>query len=707
MQLACYYCRSKRIRCNGVRPICSACTKVGAHCEWPTGRRRKRTKREMKAARQVAAESERQHTAHNYHAECNPADTSTGLLPRATTEKGTIVWTPNDSIPWPGNSAYEGTRAPLPPNNPIPTDPFAGFLLENSPGTDLRLLDRLNQTAYLSGDGSVDGPLELFYYRISGSTAINPGVHRISLKLQRREVELNIPQPGNDVLPADSLYSKQQLFIAPYDLFDSAGLPHRHVWDPHLDNFLLHMSSHFPSVSRKRMSERYDSGTMSAFLANCICALGARFGQGSEAGRLAACAPFIAKAEQLVVPLLHLPAHDVCTGLLFLAWSSYGQSSDAGLWQYAGMSIRMAVDLGIQENSDIYESPQHVVRTRLLFWSLFITDTVLAFSTGRPTTIAEETIAIPLPRDEDFFPDPAHDAPSHLTFKADDPVQPVPFVVLVRLMIITARIANVLNGRRGRARTLIEADIPGKSQLPDLQKRLIDFYASLPESMQWSAYNFKTHFARGHGSTFLAIHLWTHAVLALVYHPELLQSPSGMDTPFNSSISRNIQLASASSRQISECLVFADLMSHTSYTASPFVVQPLYIAAMALVHEMRAMTANGTATPGEVFLASLSKQNLSALIRAIGRTEEYWAGAAYVATMLEKRKKRCWISSQQDPACLDLIRRLCREHTSPCRIGAYSDGSKQIEIIQQTSHHRQRHRFGTAWCAGNTSKVRR
>lgn len=87
--------------------------------------------------------------------------------------------------------------------------------------------------------------------------------------------------------------------------------------------------------------------------------------------------------------------------------------------------------------------------------------------------------------------------------------------------------------------------------------------------------------------------------------------------------------------------MFADLVSHTSYTASPFVVQPLYVAAMALVHEMRnAQTAseNGSAAPSDMFLVTITKQNLTALLRAIVRTEAYWAGANYVATILEKRE---------------------------------------------------------------------
>jgi hypothetical protein len=96
--------------------------------------------------------------------------------------------------------------------------------------------------------------------------------------------------------------------------------------------------------------------------------------------------------------------------------------------------------------------------------------------------------------------------------------------------------------------------------------------------------------------TFLMLHLWVHAVLAMVYHPELLKSPSGTETPLNQGMNRNIRLSLASSRQICECMVSADLISPAGYvrstihvislasaddlqTSTPFLTQPLYVAA--------------------------------------------------------------------------------------------------------------------------------
>lgn len=60
---------------------------------------------------------------------------------------------------------------------------------------------------------------------------------------------------------------------------------------------------------------------------------------------------------------------------------------------------------------------------------------------------------------------------------------------------------------------------------------------------------------------------------------------------------------------------------------------------MAIIHEMRAVSvAESSGNASDMFLLSMARQNLTALLNAISRMEQYWAGAGYVATILEKRK---------------------------------------------------------------------
>nr|XP_019007903.1 pathway-specific nitrogen regulator [Kwoniella pini CBS 10737]OCF46684.1 pathway-specific nitrogen regulator [Kwoniella pini CBS 10737] len=672
--LACFYCRSKRIRCNGIKPTCEGCQKANVPCEWPTSRAKKRTKKQMEEARMRAKIS-----GEGVINDDNMSLADTNLTTNLSADPNEL-WTLTSSTNylWPTDFIQNDTLNTNDNSNPLSMGlsdfspsisigdlgsmstgentminamlssggsltnstgrnlsdvGMLGIPTDWSPSADLRLASALeDQMAFINGNPEEDKDLELYYYRFSGSTAIHPGVNRISLKLQRRSANspLAAPQPGETESPSS--------FITPSaDLFDHTGMPHPEVWRPLFALFLKHCSQHFPSTSHKRMVERIETGTMSQFLACCICSLGARFsGEGKDPSLSAA--PFIAKAQELIIPLLHLPTYDVVTGLLFLAWGNYGQNSESGLWQYSGMAFRMAIDLGIHEVSELYESPAHLIRTRLLFWSLFITDRIVAFATGRPASIPEDIIEIPLPIDEDFFPDPSRNLPE----SKEEEIEPIPFVQLVKLMIICGRISNVLNGRRGRSRTLVNSTEPLPELLADLQLRLVQFYSNLPESLKWSAENFKHQHLRGHSGTFLTLHLWANAVLALIYHPDLLKSPSGIETPLNKSMDRNVKLSLASSRQICECMVFADLVDSTSYTSAPYLTQPLFVGAMAFIHEMRSLTISSSnpssqSNATDILMLSMAKQNFQALLNAIQKMEDCWAGAGYVAQILERR----------------------------------------------------------------------
>lgn len=126
----------------------------------------------------------------------------------------------------------------------------------------------------------------------------------------------------------------------------------------------------------------------------------------------------------------------------------------------------------------------------------------MSFSTGRPVSISEEIIEIPLPTDEDLTPDPAR---TNEPTAFQEPVQPNAFSYLVRLMVLCGRIANVLNGRRGKARTLVgPTPMVNTNLLGELQNQLVQFYADLPDGMKWSVEVFQLQESRGHGVSYLA-----------------------------------------------------------------------------------------------------------------------------------------------------------------------------------------------------------
>jgi hypothetical protein len=163
--------------------------------------------------------------------------------------------------------------------------------------------------------------------------------------------------------------------------------------------------------------------------------------------------------------------------------------------------------------------------------------------------------------------------------------------------------------------------------------------------------------------------------LALIHHPNLARNETmdGLETPLSSSVQRSIKLSLQTSRQIADCLAYADLFDTASYCATPFINQCMFIAGVAFIHDVQmeeffgefpglgagaaggggggslgaianaaSAAAAGQAHPqqgGQAgngrnipmdFVNSLVKQNLSVIFKALRRMERYWGGLAYI-----------------------------------------------------------------------------
>ncbi|OCB87698.1 hypothetical protein A7U60_g5224 [Sanghuangporus baumii] len=610
--LACLRCRAKRVRCSGIRPRCKACEAADVDCQWPEGRRRKRTRKEMEEAerqqRETAAVAvaskgqpilasasqeippmlhRQQHDVHfslpwNYNGRMEQGPAISPTQQASSAEQWYTATPANPSYIWPPQDPSSSTIPGAQSQNSPAVEAASEILADSgvSPASNEQLMRALeSQTAFVERDPDSKEDLELYYYRLAGSTAIHPGINRISLKLQARPpLASSAPVPSNQKeLPAPPW---------PDDLFDENSMPLPSVHLPLIDTFFCTMSQHFPSLSRRRLKERLETGTMSAFYLNLLRAI---YYEGPGAN---------------------------CS---FIASTNTRQRHRTSL-----------VSVGLLWSSEKYDT----------------SDRIISFSTGRPASIPEDVIEIPLPSDDDFFPDPARNTDLSL----HEPVEPIPFVYLVRAMVLVGRISAALNGQRGRSRTLVGVSEVGPEVLSGLQSQLVQFYASLPDPMKWSVDNFKHQESRGHGGSFLTLHLWTNAVMALVYHPELTTNPSGVQAPLVRSLHCSMKLSLSSSRNISECLVFADLFSSKAYLGNPFSVQPIFVACLAFLHEIKRNTftqgprhSNTSPTEtneppsAEQFMSSMARQNLTILTKALQRMEQYWAGIAYVLSILLQR----------------------------------------------------------------------
>lgn len=75
--------------------------------------------------------------------------------------------------------------------------------------------------------------------------------------------------------------------------------------------------------------------------------------------------PFADNAKQLLVPLLGMPSPSVTAALLLMSYYELGVNSEAGVWNYCGLAMRMAIDLGLHRKiAGRFSSKSN----RMLFW---------------------------------------------------------------------------------------------------------------------------------------------------------------------------------------------------------------------------------------------------------------------------------------------------------------------------------------------------
>lgn len=112
---------------------------------------------------------------------------------------------------------------------------------------------------------------------MSDSTAINPGINRICLKLRLKTDMNTIPSPNNVPIISQGPSGLQvsnatpvhdPLLDSPFDAveFNSDDIPDKTIYGPLLDIFFDIGSQHFPCIQRGRVEGLLEEGTMSAFL---------------------------------------------------------------------------------------------------------------------------------------------------------------------------------------------------------------------------------------------------------------------------------------------------------------------------------------------------------------------------------------------------------------------------------------------------------
>ncbi|KAI6157392.1 hypothetical protein BKA82DRAFT_950511 [Pisolithus tinctorius] len=154
---------------------------------------------------------------------------------------------------------------------------------------------------------------------------------------------------GPDIPNQPSHYRVSQLFEPGQPQF-----PRRDLMSQFITLFISHMGGQCPFLTYEDLYDRWRRQTMSALMANCIAALGARASEIPEVvarGSSIVAETYCEIARELLTASLNQPTLETLHCVMLLAWSEYKAGRPHGFRQYGDLAMRTAMAIGLSEQS--------------------------------------------------------------------------------------------------------------------------------------------------------------------------------------------------------------------------------------------------------------------------------------------------------------------------------------------------------------------
>ncbi|KAK0740147.1 fungal-specific transcription factor domain-containing protein [Schizothecium vesticola] len=714
---ACLTCRKRKTRCAGEKPVCSTCTKNGHDCLGYNDLIEKKRdndnglallKFEPSDATDLSAEPELENEYlddddddddddERRHWKAKPPLRTASFADRdvkARRDSTTSAMTPSTRTRGRSDEQEQDDRSRNPNDEARRQSKNNAFARHPSYSEDGR--SSHNRSPIHTHKESHRMP----YFRYFGPTAIVPGykqvVVNVSVSRERRlsrGSSLSTLSPGNYFggygvahtrlsHPETILETLEDLPV--YDTGDQG--PVHELIITLIKTFFLHLGCNYPFLKESRFLPMVKERRAEPMLVNAVCALAARFSDlpiftNDHDGRVARSEYghiFAQRAKAATIDTFPCPTVAAVQACLLMAYEGFGENQDSTLWMYLGLAIRMAVDLGLQrkvgiqhqglddtwytrnwngrgdhdagasdENQDDEPTPeeQHELEEErtATFWAVFVLDRVISSGTGRPVTF----------RDHDYdleIPPPTKDP---VTGFAD------PLPAFIEIIHLYGRVSDVLNNTHSADDFTKET----MAELAQMESDLTHIYQKQDGNLHFNAVSFREYVKAGHGTTFILMHFWFHALIIVLHEPTLTTgSPKRTRLLPNSR-----ELCMSSAKTIADILAFAELIDPKSFIGNPFTSQPMYIAACAfLVESASTVTgqpsppdsttpdskggkAEGKPAPGpdvkvakHSLLASAANQNYQRCYKSLEQLHQYWGGVKYILVALDNKSVGNW-----------------------------------------------------------------
>ncbi|KAI9927402.1 hypothetical protein AWENTII_006207 [Aspergillus wentii] len=397
---ACSRCKTRKQKCDNEYPVCSNCQKAGADCD-------KSSVRQENSSQNQYTRTLEQRIAY-LESQLEGKIASSNASNNATHPVAALLSPQNQDTPQTGSMAGID-------NNPV--GELAGFLALNpseapayvGSSSGLSLAANLGEMVQATVWNQILSPFYSQQNQSSRGNGVDSGPKSTGFPPQPphaqsgtrnrasrvEEVLANSAEPPNDVMGTRILNAYLTRLHVRYPFLDRDEL-----WRLHGDRCRL------AKVKREELSKAERFGIFKIYV---VYAIGATLIQLSEKYTYVAPERFYMTALQHVPAMCETRSVENIEAMTLLVVYHLRSASNHGMWYMVGLAMRTAIDLGLHRKAnEAHLDPFTAQMRRRLFWTVYYLERVVSMSLGRPFSLADRHIDLPLPLDvDDDVRDPA------------------------------------------------------------------------------------------------------------------------------------------------------------------------------------------------------------------------------------------------------------------------------------------------------------
>ncbi|ORY04904.1 hypothetical protein K493DRAFT_377850 [Basidiobolus meristosporus CBS 931.73] len=593
---ACDNCRRKKIRCDGDHPLCSNCQSFGINCTY-NGTTKKRgppkgyieaienrlyrmehilgglVQGDPRTAETIMNEMQRlEEASANFRAKpkVKPLEFREYRVPKARIP---------DSPPKPNSPPITNTQAKL--------DPISYNIPPTAPSFDAMTIPQQSQPPQMPLQSATCAEMDADINSLSSTT------DQLVLDDDGR-VRYCGTSSGFYLLQGTQRYQKDLFKIRPRmqtsldrnELkIDPLTLPSPNLFTNLLEIYFTKINPIFPLLHKAEFLDHLNQRRqeMPYFLLNSIFAISAALISSKNilSKENIDAEIFFKRSRTLLDQAYEVSSIENVQALVLM--SIYFHLSRGGMksWMYSGMAIRMAEDLGLHRNPDIWNikltRAEKETRKRV-WWVCYLIDRFSSVCVGRPVSIDDQQFDTPLPclLEDDIMISSDVSPRSGLSLK--------PFLEVIKLHELIGRILSTVYV----VRTPLAGDYQKRHfNLIELDSALNMWLQSLPPDLNYSPSSYYPR-KSSNSPTLIYAHVWYHCALILLHRP-FISKPESNSTPQSSSSQICMNAANNITAIVSSCVDNPELSEIII-----FLLFPIFTAST--IHLLHAASPNSWAT---------------------------------------------------------------------------------------------------------------